>query len=773
MPKLREVLHAIRHAGDTLAGVEIAQSMWRFPVQHDFSCNTLLLYWMSKCAEPKQIRKVQVKTSTLLNDDRKVFPLKLHTGAKTKVNLFLRDVIHGAYVDGDKRKAQLSQLLLLRAARYSEVMYNDTATALYMWIYSALDVLGQPMVEQVVIRFMDEKAIKLLNNLMKTCGTKTQVDKSLLCEMTTMYGRATGEVDWIAENRTRTNYKAFMAEKAACLDKVRLREAIAHIYENEITQRPKFQSTDEYWSKRWVFTKSGGHQRRIERMVHGHTITKGEQVTRRMYAEAETSNILLRTKPAAYAGYSVKLEPGKSRALYGCDTVNYYHFDYVLREIERVWGNKEALLKPSQGDQTNDYMRWAGKMKAWKLMMDFDDFNSQHETEAKHMVFDELKAFLRRKYSVANEVLDWCVKSIKNEWIAHPDGTMDKLVGTLLSGHRATTFINTVLNAAYMRTVLGELYPTGSKHAGDDILMSVDTLEELERIAERVGDSVLRMNPAKQALGDVNAEFLRASFTKQRTRGYVSRAIASAVAGNWVNEHELGTQEYITNIMGLCWTHCLRLDDWSVWCLYSETFRRRVPELAMWTRELLRFRVSLTHTPVTDVKGQFIRLVPRFEQKRGRLKRGMADNATKEYMSKHVDYKLLKLADIEPRQVYSLMLEASYAKQLERDSKLVSFSSVDTAVRRARLGSTLSRKRGMLEGIFPFTYFQGKLDHHKLVAVLKALGADFIVDAKSMAWATTGFTAVVENTVPWNVASMWGKMLDDNCYVRNDYPVHI
>ncbi len=55
-----------------------------------------------------------------------------------------------------------------------------------------------------------------------------------------------------------------------------------------------------------------------------------------------------------------------------------------------------------------------------------------------------------------------------------------------MSGHRMTSMINTILNAAYMRIILGPgLYNRCEcEHVGDDILISTDSAVDAELVVE-------------------------------------------------------------------------------------------------------------------------------------------------------------------------------------------------------------------------------------------------------------------------------------------------
>ena len=154
------------------------------------------------------------------------------------------------------------------------------------------------------------------------------------------------------------------------------------------------------------------------------------------------------------------------------------------------------------------------------------------------------------------EVLKWALASFDNmylHWNGPSGMRRDRMIGTLPSGHRATSFINTILNRAYL-LVFCEIGGTvRARHAGDDVEMC-GSLEDLERILRDVQKSPIRMNPTKQSVGSVG-EFLRVSFTESGGRGYIARSIASLVSGNWANEKERHAVEALNSVVNGIWQH--------------------------------------------------------------------------------------------------------------------------------------------------------------------------------------------------------------------------
>jgi hypothetical protein len=728
---------------------------------------TILEYWAHENGL-KTKRGTHIVWSKVVKDDREFFPLKSHIGARTKANVFFRDVVTSLKKHGSPARTVETMVLFAKHAAQQR-LYNDEASALLMWTYVALHHLTGEQVALVLSNFKDEKSMKRLNVIVKACGVGSDKSKAILCEMVTMYGRSTGEVDWVDEIESRTKMRRYKRDKAANVDIKRLKEEIRLIYSRELGE-VRFQDLDDYWSRRWTFTKSGGHQKRIEKMVYGSRVTQGNNVTRRMFAESVSGNVLLGSKPAAYAGTSIKLEPGKSRALYGCDTINYFHFDYVLKAVEKTWKNTTALLQPSKGAQDKEYSAYAKMMKRYQIMMDYDDFNSQHTQEAKHAVFTVLRDVLESR-GINNAVLDWCCESILHEYVSHMGSAPVKVVGGLFSGHRATTFINTILNEAYMRVVLGKDMPSVHLHAGDDIWMSVDSTREVEAVMEKMKTSGVRMNPQKQALGTVSAEFLRCSFTGRAAVGYVARAIATCVAGNWVNEAQLGSQEYIQNYINMAWTIRVRSGVDNAGVMLVDSFIRRVEVLKGVAYHLMTQQMSFARSPTIGATGVVKTVIPRYKRTKKRLTGQHKDYATKEYLSKHVDHGLLKEVGIKSGKLYPLMLEASYAGEVEQLTTIESYYVTEVTIEHTVTRDLCNRKAAELEGKFPYAYFRNQFSERDTYTILKALGIEVARGVDEHIWKTTAFNVAVVGIMPYSAAASVSRCAPCPIAFRCEYPV--
>ncbi len=95
--------------------------------------------------------------------------------------------------------------------------------------------------------------------------------------------------------------------------------------------------------------------------------------------------------------------------------------------------------------------------------------------------------------------LQWLIESFDNMHVMDMDGEWQRISGTLMSGHRMTSIINTILNAAYLRIVLGnDIYNACNfLHVGDDVLATCDEASVAHTVVNATMQSSLRFQRQK------------------------------------------------------------------------------------------------------------------------------------------------------------------------------------------------------------------------------------------------------------------------------------
>jgi hypothetical protein len=580
-------------------------------------------------------------------NDRDMFPLKSHAGAATKVNMFLSDVANDAVrVVGSRFVASVLALCKGRG------LFNDQACGILCWV----TVCSLEGLDGIGLAGLSWESLKELSNICKGLGVAASPLLHLLTEAHTLEGRGVRPVDWDVEMEKRLRPES-VSGMLAKFDSHVLRYAVRSVVAEErgVLRVPEWK---DYWERRFSTTKAGAHNRKA-----GRAMPFGKrELHKRNYVECVEYQPVCAIPPGGTVSVSEKLENGKSRALYALDTENYLRFDAPARALEKCWRNKKAILKPASERSGEQCEMRSQRLMRYKMMFDYADFNSAHTNEAMKIVIEEVFSGMDREWH------KWLVDSIDNQWVKDPRDHVPKLMrGTLCSGHRLTTIINTVLNAAYMRIVLGDLYHViHIEHVGDDVVASTNDGRIAEECVSRVTGSILNMQPDKQGFGEHCAEFLRISYTKGHAVGYFPRSVASAVSGNWVTTARLGIEEYTESVSNLMWTWRQRSQVNASAKLWRSTLVRR---LRLTTHEADAWcdgRASVNGSPIwTCCEGAVMHIRIHGSRMRGAVPRRvdgvrLPRRAAADYAARDREYNLLLRLGATRRELDEVMLEASY-----------------------------------------------------------------------------------------------------------------
>eukprot|EP01084_Bolivina_argentea_P249220 417100_1 len=567
---------------------------------------------------------------TVLTDDRSMFPLKDSPAAATKVNVFLRDALE------DMRVAAPDAFsAFIRVGGELSGAYNDEATGWAMWFAGYWSVDPVTAIA-LLLKWNDQPALKDLNLLIKGLGLNKHRAGSMGCELNVLRGRGCEVPHAWDDIQGRVDKAVFASSKGVTFSGGELSSALRQVINEELGCAPQWPDRDQYWSRRWLTTKAGAHSQYFTKVMGGR-IHLPERPTRREFAENTRENIIAKGYPRVDAGLSWKLEHGKTRAIYSCDSRSYFTFDYLLSPIEKAWGNRTVLLDPGRFPQSLLYQRLALARSSHFYMADFDDFNSQHTLGAMALAIEIATE------GAPSDVRAWAIKSFFNTHFHWSQGggclQERQSVGTLPSGHRATTFINTLLNAAYCRIVSGPSYCRARwLHCGDDVIATAPG-PVVDSLAQCFRDSSVRMNSNKQSIGSETGEFLRVAFDSSGAVGYFARAVASTVSGNWVSEVELDRRSCAETLCRLSWTLWARSARPEPSRMLASTFRRRVPEMAGYVKDLIDGTVSLDGSPVaagTQNPVNILRLEGGGWRKQN-LSKHFESYATQDFLDNHVD----------------------------------------------------------------------------------------------------------------------------------------
>lgn len=743
-------------AVDLQLGLAVALGAWFQPLQFNKGWPAVREYVLAAAIDPGP--RVYVEA-----DDRKTYPLKAHVAAATKVNMFFRDVAESA------RKYHARAWFAWQASSgATRGMANDEAAGWLVWFCAYYE--QEPAVALAVLsRSQDHAWLKALSNMVKACGIGNDLRLAQLAELGALRGRGVAVPSLAEDLRYRLDGAAHERDISPQIPDDVLRACVRRILAQELGAPPVYETRDEAWSRRWSSTPSGSHAREVERRVFGHVVT-GPQATKREFAETVSENMIAHGEPDVTIGQSWKLEEGKTRAIYATDTRCFYTFDYLLRPLERVFRNSSVLLSPAAEADTSRMKRLASRDTAY-LMGDFDDFNSAHTLRAMVIVTEEAG-----RYCPDRGVVDWCVASLSRMSVRTGPGVWEAWEATLPSGHRATTFFNTILNAAYLMAVLGPLYERFNwLHAGDDVYTGGVSLDELGEVARVLRRSRLRMNASKQGLGRESAEFLRMSFNSSGGVGYLARAVATGLSGSWVKDAALSPREYLSSVCERAWTWTMR-SGVRIGDLMYHTMLRRVPQLGHAWFKILTLRASLDGSPVFQAPhGVWEKYEVAWEREEYRVTRRLRGCATDEYLAKHVDWRAFKNLGLRPERLRQLMLEVSEPRELsvlprvKRVSVTKCYAEGTMAVRGV---PDTSEAGGVLGGAFPWTFLKGEMSIDFLRAVMAAAGVFAgVQNAYVLAWGARRESLNVVTPTPFSVAGMWGRTLGGEATLVVDFPL--
>lgn len=371
--------------------------------------------------------------------------------------------------------------------------------------------------------------LKAVSGQIKSLNASGYEDLTELFEMNVLVNRGVGSVNWCNEKRNRVQ------PNVANVDPTKVYEEVRKMFVNarKTYKYPKM-TYDEYLSKRWEWVPSGS--------VHSQYEDDTEYDIPGIYTK--TKFVTVNRMPASHlrkfvsgvreirAWKSTKYEWGKQRAIYGTDLRSTVLTNFAMYRCEEVL----STLFPvgSEAESAKVHKRISMMLGSGEsFCFDYDDFNSQHSLSSMYAV---LCAFTDEfKDEMSDDQFDamlWVRESVKNMYVKEDDNSWYKLQGTLLSGWRLTTFMNTILNWVYMKVAgvfdLDDVQD--SVHNGDDVMIALTKPSTAVKIMTLMDKINARAQVSKCNLATV-AEFLRVEHGAIGADGlgaqYLTRACAT------------------------------------------------------------------------------------------------------------------------------------------------------------------------------------------------------------------------------------------------------
>ncbi|AIT56394.1 RNA directed RNA polymerase [Ustilaginoidea virens RNA virus L] len=590
------------------------------------------------------------------------FPEPELLAGQTKPNMKLGPLISSSVIMmGSERVAAL--------LRSSWNMRSDRVMSklVYAFVLSRrFGEVGHKLANFLVNNPDDAKYISLA---LKALGLNSTDWGSVLCEANTLAGRGTGGIDLAREAAQRCD-RDFVDSHIVHVDPDELRPHVKSILDRELKNIRSMAPLDDFWTSRWLWCVNGSQttESSLALGIDPHYCkATHKRAYRRSASEHVKNEPITSWDGRTSVSVSAKLEAGKTRAIFACDTRSYFAFSWILSAAQRDWANSRVLLDPGVGGHLGMFQRISRAQRGGgvNLMLDYDDFNSQHSTSSMQVVFDELCS----KYNCPSWYRDTLVGSFEKMFV-NCGNERKRVLGTLMSGHRGTTFINSVLNAAYIRLAIG-----GSKfdrllslHTGDDVYIRANTLADCVHILDSTKELGCRMNPTKQSIGYKGAEFLRMGMRQDDCFGYFTRALSSFVSGNWANTDSLDPVEGLRSAIGGCRSMINRGQVSAVAELVGPAPRYRPGLGARTLCKMLKCEIAIVGSPVFGGSGFLTtyRVTTRVED-RIRVDKRWARYATGDYLAHHTTSIEAAALEMSGSAGTNLLIISSYVRGLNEE----------------------------------------------------------------------------------------------------------
>jgi len=685
----------------------------------------------------------------------KQFNIKSHPGARNKTNIWFTEVWEALKIDMPTMAQQFRIV-----AKYMCDFTNDQAACAIL-MGAALAPFYDEAAELVVKMIRNPDQCKYLTIILKGLGLNSTFLGAVVCEAQTLQGKGVGLVDMREECEKRTTRNAHVNTPQLFSDDV-LRSSIRKVIESEIDlEKYRYVTPEEKWSSRWLWCKNGGHAAQLARHEKKWAINIDFRAHRKVAVENWEENPIYNWSGKGYASGSIKWEPGKSRLILSLDTATYVAFEHFLQPIEDCWRNKRILLNPGEGGT----LGWCERVRSIRggvnAMFDYDDFNSQHTLRAMEILYEELGSFV----SYPADLLSKITQSVYNIRLFADGKDIGYCGSTLMSGHRGTTIVNSILNAAYFISAAPDLWDKyESFHTGDDVVANFKSFSDVEQVIDSMHAAGCRLNKVKQSIGLVSQEFLRMAIGKEFAIGYLCRGVVECVNGNWVNEDPLEAEDSVKTIIGCVRTVINRSGNINAARLCRISVRRFLRTKKANIVGLLTGQIALGEGPMYSMtsaswRGGTLSKKDLSEIVGDEVLKYKA-NATNDYLSEHA--KLIERIALVGAglSIKRMMVGASYAKSLPvlRDNvKLREVKIISDKVR-VMYGSSwaeelISQKedKGILTKYPLLNLIKNRLDNRLLRDLLKLLGRHIgrYESIKDVAWGAGSTGKIIKGIIPY------------------------
>uniref|UniRef100_A0AAU6W4E3 RNA-directed RNA polymerase n=1 Tax=Birch toti-like virus TaxID=3143166 RepID=A0AAU6W4E3_9VIRU len=382
---------------------------------------------------------------------------------------------------------------------------------------------------------------ELLDKLKKLSAPIKSMHNYEICDMTQLFelqslvNRGIGSVDWKSEKQDR------IKPDVVKIDPQTVYQEAVKIFEEGVSKGYKYSrlEADKYVKGRWEWVPTGSvHSQYFEDKCY---IKKDYRhrtkfVTLNMMP-AERVRLMFQRRPEIHSWASVKYEWAKQRAIYGVDLTSSVITNFAMYRCEEVFKHRFPVGEDAEASRVHKRLKMMLQDNE-SFCYDFDNFNAQHSTESMQAVLLAYYDVFSGEMTIDQRAaMEWVIESVKHMTIHNNEVNPEdkyEAKGTLLSGWRLTTFMNTALNFIYFK-VAGVFEVEGVKdsvHNGDDVLVAIRNLKAATKIHKQMADLNARAQATKCNVFSVG-EFLRVEHKLSKETGlgaqYLSRAAATMV----------------------------------------------------------------------------------------------------------------------------------------------------------------------------------------------------------------------------------------------------
>nr|WGM49139.1 RNA-dependent RNA polymerase [Umbelopsis dimorpha virus 1b] len=371
------------------------------------------------------------------------------------------------------------------------------------------------------------KKAKRLSVIAKSYQNIVEPDLRTIFEIDVLVNRDVGQVDWAGEKQNRVKPNTVNINKTKVYE-----EAMKLFKRTDATrEKPRKLEWEEFWKTRWQWSASGSVHSQYHQDIKN--MPKERELRNKFILLTQTPyrdfDFFACRKPEIQAWSSVKYEWGKMRAIYGTDLTSYVLAHYAFYNCEDTLPNEFPVGSKARPSYVSAKVGAILKNRI-PLCIDFEDFNSGHRNDSMQAVLtayiDAFGSDMTEEQRVAAE---WTKQSINQTYVNDNMGTKTKYKteGTLMSGWRLTTYMNSILNYIYTKLLTQSSTDSYlSVHNGDDVLLGVRNFDIARRAVYNASKYNVRLQRSKCTFGGI-AEFLRVDRVRGDFGQYLTRNVAT------------------------------------------------------------------------------------------------------------------------------------------------------------------------------------------------------------------------------------------------------